>query len=435
MLVVSYKNFRKRMVPFFFTQFVASIGNVHESRGKGNVPSQAYDPLPPVGGGWKWDCSVPFERTTNRLSWVYEIFPKVDQEPVAGEMGSCRPNPLSDDSFHSGFEDGKMFSGRCDSKRYGKGGNLHNTPHISTPSPDVFHYCQQEANLAQFFKSDPIPRQYEELFGATFIDNGNRIEVTPEEICNKCPTIPTQEQISQIFSEAVELEGKDKSKVDEILEMERQKELKRQQEEELKRLEAIREALEKKNSSNSSAPQLSKVFTVRFDDEDDGWWGGKTGIQVVGKNHPRSIVAQVGLSVWRFRQLHGILEVIVTFFTTPICIFVSRYFKETWLGTRVLEQPTWLMVHLCFSILSVIFHVFGVHSGVKGTSMMGRSRELYYGTIHRTLGFVTLAVFVLLNLLGAFRPVNLIARRVTIVLHSLFGLLGYCLNCKLTDLN
>ncbi len=44
------------------------------------------------------------------------------------------------------------------------------------------------------------------------------------------------------------------------------------------------------------------------------------------------------------RKGHGIVMLLVTMFFTPVSIFVSRYYKETFMSTRALYAKIWFQV-------------------------------------------------------------------------------------------
>jgi len=421
-------------------------------------PFVTADPLPPTE--WDWNCDVPFFEKKNGQNVIREelkffrgvYLDHVDQTMTHGQMGSCKVDNRQDDRqilLPDGNRDG--FQGRCEGvgKRKYVGGK---TDAVTTPSENFFHLCDESGPKLDEWRQDARKNDdhYGTSFGIKYDSKGFTVE--PPEICQiKCPSMPTKAQIHALFPEVAALEAREKQEEKERLqriqdEKNRQELLEQREreriEEEARREREQKERQEKKEREREEAKKLLeeqernrqaryKKFTVRFDDEDDGYW--KTVSKAEGikrqKQRPRSPVAMVGRAVWRYRKLHGIFEVIVTFFLTPVCIFISRYFKETWLGWRVLNQPAWLMGHLWLSWVALFFHVFGIHSGVLGVSYMGSSMRSQ-AMIHRYLGFATLLLFFLINILGAFRPINVFARRCCIGLHWIFGLLAYALNCK-----
>ncbi|CAL8123121.1 unnamed protein product [Orchesella dallaii] len=134
-----------------------------------------------------------------------------------------------------------------------------------------------------------------------------------------------------------------------------------------------------------------------------------------------------GTMLYSIRKGHGVLMVVVSMFFVPVLCFTSRYFKETFMNSRILLARVWLQLHVQSVFWIVAFYFGGMLLAFAGRALLGVSLHLA-GIAHRVLGWVTLAVFIIIAATGPFRLIDDPGRSWTIGIHWVLGYVFYLLN-------
>ncbi|XP_035710529.1 uncharacterized protein LOC118436471 [Folsomia candida] len=139
--------------------------------------------------------------------------------------------------------------------------------------------------------------------------------------------------------------------------------------------------------------------------------------------------------IWDSRLIHGVIMTIIVMFVTPISFFLTRYFKETFMNTRLMLQHLWFFVHLWSAIVTLLLFLVGMWRQVETRGILGVSLHPTART-HRVLGWMSVSIAATMLVLGGFRCMNRTVRGIIIILHSLLGYFYYvlCLTCMITSI-
>lgn len=96
-------------------------------------------------------------------------------------------------------------------------------------------------------------------------------------------------------------------------------------------------------------------------------------------------------------QLHGSFMIVAWVGTTSVGIFLSRYFKKTWVGSKACGKDHWFVWHLLCMITTVILTIA---SYVIIFIDVGD----FHASYHSIIGSITLALALLQPIAGVFRP-------------------------------
>ncbi|XP_035710274.1 uncharacterized protein LOC118436385 [Folsomia candida] len=139
--------------------------------------------------------------------------------------------------------------------------------------------------------------------------------------------------------------------------------------------------------------------------------------------------------IWDSRLIHGVIMTIIVMFVTPISFFLTRYFKETFMNTRLMLLHLWFFVHLWSAIVTLLLFLVGMWRLVETRAMLGVSLHPT-ARLHRVLGWISVSIAATMLILGGFRCMNRLLRDIIIILHSLLGYIYYvlCLICMITSI-
>ncbi|ODN03797.1 Ferric-chelate reductase 1 [Orchesella cincta] len=130
--------------------------------------------------------------------------------------------------------------------------------------------------------------------------------------------------------------------------------------------------------------------------------------------------------VWGLRQGHATIMSIIVLFILPINLFMTRYYKESFMKQRVLLTRIWYQVHIHGTFLSGALLAASLGIAYMASTYLGKSLTVA-GGFHRIVGYITVFLFVALFGLGGFRGYEDTLRRFSILLHWLTGTLVYVL--------
>ncbi|CAL8125989.1 unnamed protein product [Orchesella dallaii] len=130
--------------------------------------------------------------------------------------------------------------------------------------------------------------------------------------------------------------------------------------------------------------------------------------------------------VWGLRRGHATIMAIITLFIIPVSLFMTRYYKESFMTRRVLLTRIWYQVHIHGTFLAATLLAAALGISYIASTYLGESRTVA-AVIHRVVGAITVFLFVMLFALGGFRGYADPLRKSTIWLHWVFGTLSYLL--------
>ena len=113
-------------------------------------------------------------------------------------------------------------------------------------------------------------------------------------------------------------------------------------------------------------------------------------------------------------QLHGSFMSVAWVGTTSIGIFMSRYFKKTWVGSKACGKDHWFVWHLLCMVTTVILTI-------AAYIIIFIDVGDFHASYHSIIGSITLALAVLQPIAGIFRP------DVTETSRPLFNWFHFCL--------
>lgn len=96
-------------------------------------------------------------------------------------------------------------------------------------------------------------------------------------------------------------------------------------------------------------------------------------------------------------QLHGSFMIVAWVGTTSIGIFMSRYFKKTWVGSKACGKDHWFVWHLLCMITTVILTI-------AAYVIIFIDVGDFHASYHSIIGSITLALALLQPIAGVFRP-------------------------------
>ncbi|ODN04361.1 Ferric-chelate reductase 1 [Orchesella cincta] len=134
-----------------------------------------------------------------------------------------------------------------------------------------------------------------------------------------------------------------------------------------------------------------------------------------------------GTLLYALRKGHGVLMVVVAMFFVPVICFTSRYFKETFMDSRILLARIWFQLHIQSVFWIVAFYLGGMLLAFAGRALLGVSLTIA-GLSHRVLGWMTIVLFIILAVSGPIRLIDDPGRSCTIGTHWVLGYLFYFLN-------
>ncbi|XP_035706819.1 uncharacterized protein LOC118435238 [Folsomia candida] len=139
------------------------------------------------------------------------------------------------------------------------------------------------------------------------------------------------------------------------------------------------------------------------------------------------------LFIWDTRLIHGIFMTIIAMFVTPVSFFLTRYFKETFMNSRIFLLRVWYFVHLSLSFITILLFMVGLSRQIGSKAILGVSLSRS-GLAHRIMGWMSVVISILLFVLGGIRPLNRQFRAIVIILHGVMGLAFYWMSlaCMIT---
>jgi hypothetical protein len=149
------------------------------------------------------------------------------------------------------------------------------------------------------------------------------------------------------------------------------------------------------------------------------------------------IMQQINLNLLTFvfqdsRVIHGVFLTILTMFVVPISIFISRYYKETFMNTRVLYHHVWYFVHLFSSLMMLSLFLIGMWRQFGSRFWLGVNwdKDIASPDFHRRLGWFTILLTLFTFFLGGIRPMSRPVRGFIILAHWVTGVFIYISLCK-----
>lgn len=130
--------------------------------------------------------------------------------------------------------------------------------------------------------------------------------------------------------------------------------------------------------------------------------------------------------IWGLRKGHGAVLSWAALFVIPVNHFVTRYFKESFMDSRILYTHVWYQVHMHGIFITAVLLMAGWILAYCGKRYLGTSLTVEAG-IHRGVGYLAIILFVVQTVLGGLRGFYEPLRSVTITLHWALGVLFYLL--------